>query len=167
MEGVRRLPPGARAAPPRPAPARPPPPRDEDAETLARLADLCAGVGPFEISDTDEYIEGAAPGIDRRLVRRLRNGEFSVQAHLDLHGMTREEARVAVDRFVAGARARGLRCVLLIHGRGLNSKDNVPVLKQLLNAWLRRGRLGRGVLAFATARPTDGGAGALYVLLRR
>jgi DNA-nicking Smr family endonuclease len=167
MEGVRPLPAGHQVEVPR---RPPPPPRgisEEEGEVLACLADLCAGIGPFDISDTSEYIEGSAPGVDRRLVRRLRKGEFSMQAHLDLHGMTRDEARLAVERFVATARGRGLRSVLLIHGRGLNSKDQIPVLKQKLAAWLKRGRLGQSVLAFATARPCDGGAGAVYVLLRR
>jgi DNA-nicking Smr family endonuclease len=168
MEGVRPLPEEERVPPPRPPPAtRRPAAEEEESEALARLADLCAGIGPFGWSDTSEYIEGGAPGVDRRLVRRLRRGEFSVQAHLDLHGMTRDEARRAVEHFVTTARQRGLRCVLVIHGRGLNSKDQIPVLKQRLAAWLQRGKLGRQVLAFATARPSDGGAGAIYVLLRK
>jgi DNA-nicking Smr family endonuclease len=168
MEGVRPIPEEERVPLPRPPPAtRRPAAVEEESEALARLADLCAGVGPFDWSDTSEYIEGGAPGVDRRLVRRLRRGEFSVQAHLDLHGMTRDEARRAVERFVTTCRQRGLRCVLVIHGRGLNSKDQIPVLKQRLGAWLQRGKLGRQVLAFATARPSDGGTGAIYVLLRK
>ena len=81
--------------------------------------------------------------------------------------MTRDEAQVAVDRFVAAARTAGRRCVLIIHGRGHHSKDQVPVLKERIHAWLARGRLSKSVLAFASARPCDGGAGAVYVLLRR
>lgn len=167
VEGARALPATERVAPPKPAPVAREVPNNEEVETMARLADLCAGNGPFDLADTAEYIEGTAPGVDHRLVRRLRAGEFSMQAHLDLHGSTREEARVAVDAFITRSRAQGLRCVLLIHGRGLNSKDNIPVLKQSLAAWLQRGRLSREVLAFSTARPHDGGAGALYLLLRR
>ena len=81
--------------------------------------------------------------------------------------MTAEEARVAVDRFLTTAQRNGQRCVLIIHGRGLNSKDQVPVLKTRLAQWLARGSWARLVLAFTSARPCDGGAGALYVLLRR
>src|SRR5262249_16701648 len=66
---------------------------DDDAEVLAALADLCGGDGPFDIADTDEYIEGTAEGIDRRLLKRLRAGDYAVQAHIDLHGATRDEAR--------------------------------------------------------------------------
>jgi DNA-nicking Smr family endonuclease len=139
----------------------------EDAEAYAQLADLVEGGGPFSISDTDEYLEFLAPGIDRRLLRKLRSGDYALQGHVDLHGMNRDEARAAVERFVESCRAGGKRCVLIIHGRGLNSKDQIPVLKERVKSWLERGRLGRQVLAFATARPCDGGAGALYVLLRK
>ncbi len=140
--------------------------RDE-AEAYAQLADLVEGSGTFDIADSDEFIEGIAPGLDRRILKRLRKGDYALQGHVDLHGMNREEARVAVDKFVSESRAAGRRCVLIIHGRGLNSKDQIPVLKERVKAWLERGRIGRAVLAFSTARPCDGGAGAVYVLLRR
>ena len=154
------------------APAVPPGQRrvarvSDDAEVLAELADLCGGDGPFDIADTDEYIEGLADGIDRRLLKRLRAGDYAVQAHVDLHGLTREEAREQVARFVLDSRRAGRRCVLIVHGRGNHSKDSIPVLKQAVRSWLERGQTARTVLAFATARPTDGGAGAVYVLLRR
>ena len=106
-------------------------------------------------------------GLDPRLMRRLRRGDFAWQAYIDLHGMTTEEARPAVDRFLIEAVRVGHRCVLIVHGRGHNSKDQTPVLKERLKVWLARGSAARIVLAFATARPSDGGAGALYVLLRR
>lgn len=151
-----------------PAPA--PPDREvthPDAEALAALSDLVAGNGPFDISDSDEYVEGAMLGLDPRLVRRLRAGEFAYQAHLDLHGMTSAEARPAVEAFLSHAYQDGKRCVLIIHGRGRNSKDQIPVLKSHLVTWLGRGQSARAILAFTSARACDGGAGALYVLLRR
>ena len=89
------------------------------------------------------------------------------QAHVDLHGMIADEAQPAVERFLIDAVQKGLRCVLIVHGKGLNSKDHTPVLKEKLKSWLARGRAATLVLAFTTARPHDGGAGALYVLLRR
>ena len=150
---------GRSAAPPRTV--------DEDRAVRDHLRDLVDGALPFDIADTDEFIEGAAQGLDRRILRRLRRGELSVQDHLDLHGLNREEARDAVARFVRSAVARGLRCVLVVHGRGLRSKDQIPVLKEKLKAWLTRGSIGASVLAFTTARPYDGGTGAVYVLLRR
>jgi DNA-nicking Smr family endonuclease len=81
--------------------------------------------------------------------------------------MTRDEAKAAVDAYLKQSRQAGKRCVLLVHGRGIHSKDQVPILKEALKSWFATARFGRHVLAFATARPSDGGAGALYVLLRR
>jgi DNA-nicking Smr family endonuclease len=153
--------------PRQPAPLPPITPADPDAEALAELSDLVAGNGNFDISHTTEFIEGAVLGLDRRLVRRLRNGEFAYQSHLDLHGMTSEQARTAVDSFLTDAYRRGYRCVLIVHGRGHNSTAQVPVLKRKLTAWLSRGSWARCVLAFTSARACDGGSGALYVLLRR
>jgi len=139
----------------------------EESEALAELYDLVAGRTGFDITDTDEYIEGCVTGLDPRLVRKLRQGDFSRQASLDLHGMITEDAQAEVERFVATAVRDGLRCLLIIHGRGRNSPGQVSVLKDRLKQWLTRGKLARVVLAFATARPHDGGPGALYVLLRR
>ena len=138
-----------------------------DADVLAELCDLVTGNVPFDIADSDEYIEGTAAGLDPRLLRRLRAGEFAYQAHIDLHGMTSEEARRAVESFLTEAYQTGKRCVLIVHGRGRNSKDQIPVLKSRLTTWLAHGQWARLVLAFASARACDGGAGALYVLLRR
>lgn len=140
---------------------------DEDAEALAELASLIDGTGHFDISDSDEFIEGCAEGLDRRILRRLKRGDYAVRAHLDLHGLTREPARAAVDTFFAEAKRAQHRCVLIVHGRGLNSKDNIPVLKGLLKSWLERGRFAKQILAFCTAQNHDGGAGAVYVLLRK
>ena len=168
MAGVRPLSPAVRQrVVPQPPSSGPRRISDPEAEALAELADLVAGSGAFDIADTVEFIEGAANGVDRGLVRRLRAGEFACQDHLDLHGMVSDEARAAVNTFLQRAWRDGLRCVLIIHGRGLNSKDHVPVLKTRLTGWLTRGVLARLVLAFASARPCDGGVGALYVLLRR
>ncbi|MGH7860487.1 MAG: Smr/MutS family protein, partial [Candidatus Binatia bacterium] len=83
------------------------------------------------------------------------------------HGMKTEEASLAVRQFVLRALRAGHRCLLVVHGRGRNSKDRKPVLKEALRGWLSRGELAHVVLAFSTARACDGGAGATYVLLRR
>jgi DNA-nicking Smr family endonuclease len=152
-----------------PRPPRPPPSEawHPDLEALRELEALVSGEAPFDIADSDEFIEGCVSGLDHHVVRKLRRGEFSVQGHLDLHGLSRGEAKAAVDRFLGDARRKGKRCVLLVHGRGLHSKDQVPVLKEALRSWLATARFGRHVLAFATARPQDGGGGAVYVLLRK
>jgi DNA-nicking Smr family endonuclease len=166
--GIARLADGPRrVGAPKVEPEKRPKRLSDDAEVLAALADLCGGDGPFDIADSDEYIEGVADGIDRRLLKRLRAGEYAVQAHVDLHGAKRDEARERVSRFILESRRAGRRCVLIVHGRGIHSKDQIPVLKQAVRTWLERGQIARSVLAFATARPADGGAGAVYVLLRR
>lgn len=139
----------------------------EEQEALEALTRLVEGRDTFDIVDSDEFIEGCVRGLDPRIIRRLKRGEFTFREHLDLHGMTKEMARKEVEIFIEEQRAEKARCVLIVHGRGKNSKDNVPVLKEALSAWLSRGRVGRSVLAFCTARPHDGGAGAMYVLLRR
>lgn len=151
-----------------PAQTREPRPAESDeAEVMAQLADLVEGRAAFDFGDTDEHIEGLAVGLDRRLIKRLKQGHFAVQGHIDLHGKTRQEARPLVEQFLLQSRQRGHRCVLIVHGRGLNSKDQIPVLKESLKLWLARGRIARSVLAFCSARPSDGGVGAVYVLLRK
>lgn len=136
-------------------------------DPLDELRDLVEGRGPFSIQCTDEYVEGVAPGVDHRLAQRLHRGDFAIQAQCDLHGHTVDEAKAALQRFVSQAHASGQRCVRVIHGRGRNSRDNRPVLKEQVQLWLSHGWLSRLVLAFATAPAADGGAGAVYVLMRR
>lgn len=139
----------------------------EGPNALDELRDFVEGRGAFSIQSTDEYMEGVAPGVDHRLAQRLHRGDFAVQAQCDLHGHTVEEAKDAMQRFVTQSYAAEQRCVRVIHGRGRNSRDNRPVLKEQVQIWLSHGRLSRLVLAFATAPAADGGAGAVYVLLRR
>lgn len=140
---------------------------DDDAEVLAQLADLVAGDAPFDIADTAEYVQGIVGGLDPKLLDRLKRGDFSVQSHLDLHGMTWEEAKTAVSGFLHRAQLDSLRCVLVVHGRGHHSRDKEPVLKNQLVRWMTRSAVARTILAFCSAQPHDGGAGALYLLLRR
>jgi DNA-nicking Smr family endonuclease len=97
-------------------------------------------------------------------LRRLRRGQFAVEAEIDLHGLTRHTAHAALRQFLHECVARGLRCIRVIHGKGLRSGPAGPVLKEGVDHWLRRLD---NVAAFASARPADGGTGALYVLLRR
>lgn len=139
---------------------------DDEELVMRHLDELVHGKGHFDIADTDEYIEASVSGLDRRIVRKLRRGEFSIQAHLDLHGMTRDEARSEVAVFIERAYKSGKKCVLIVHGRGLGSDNHIPVLKEKLRAWLTRGAMGKKVLAYTSARPFDGGTGAVYVLLR-
>ena len=139
----------------------------EEREAYAQLADLVAGDGPFELTFSDEYVDGAILGLSPEILKKLRNGDFSYQDNLDLHGLNRQQASELVTQFIYEGFCRKLRCVLIVCGRGLNSENKEPVLKQHLVGWLTRSPLKRLILAFASARSWDGGAGAFYVLLRR
>jgi DNA-nicking Smr family endonuclease len=123
---------------------------------------------PFVVEESGDTIAGRAPEVSAKILRALRNGEPPVQARLDLHGRLRDEAVRGVERFVAAARARGARTALVIHGRGHNSEAGGPVLRPAIWQWLQSPAASRaGVMAFASARPRDGGAGATVMLLRR
>ena len=100
-------------------------------------------------------------------MKRLKRGQFPYRDYVDLHGLSRHEAEKKVRDFLLQSHKHGHRCVLIVHGRGLNSPDSFPVLKEMLPGWLNSGPLKKIVLAFATARPYDGGTGAVYVLLKR
>jgi len=139
----------------------------EDNEVLAQLSDLVSGQGPFDITETEEYVEGMRVGLDPRLLARLRRGELSLQSHIDLHGMVQPDAHAALTQFIIESVRKGYRTVLVVHGRGLRSPGGEPVLKRATARWLSHGQIGGHVLAFATARAADGGGGAMYVLLRR
>ena len=131
------------------------------------LSALVKDSSAWDISFSDEYMVGAVPGVGPKVMRRLKRGEFSVQDYIDLHGLKKKEAEEVVREFIIKSYQRGLRCVLIVHGRGLGSVDHQPTIKRELPLWFRRGMLKRIVLAFVTARPCDGGAGALYVLLKK
>jgi DNA-nicking Smr family endonuclease len=139
---------------------------DEDAEVIAQLSDLVSGQAPFDITESDEYLEGYHVGLDPRLVSQLRRGGFAVQAHFDMHGMIQGAAKEALKEFIIASVRKGLRTVLVVHGRGLRSPGGHSVLKHASAGWLSHGAIGGHVLAFTSARPADGGAGATYVLLK-
>ncbi|HKT95125.1 MAG TPA: Smr/MutS family protein [Paraburkholderia sp.] len=118
---------------------------------------------PEAFLDTDDSLYYHRTGVSEEVVKKLRRGAWIVQAQLDLHGMRREEAREALQTFVREAGKRGLRCVRVIHGKGLGSVGKEPVLKGKVRAWLVQKE---EVIAFCQARPHDGGAGAVLVLLQ-
>jgi len=121
----------------------------------------------FDVRFSDRFIRGRASGVSRETLSKLEQGEFAVRSHVDLHGMPLDDARTAVDEFIVRCQKRGERCVLVITGKGRNSRDQVGVLREGIPEWLARGPSSRRVLAFVTSRPCDGGEGALYVLLRK
>ncbi|MEM5372269.1 Smr/MutS family protein [Paraburkholderia azotifigens] len=118
---------------------------------------------PEVLLDTDESLSYCRPGVSQEIVKKLRRGAWIVQAQLDLHGMRREEAREALSEFIREASKKGLRCLRVIHGKGLGSVGKEPVLKGKVRAWLVQKE---EVIAFSQARAHDGGAGAVLVLLQ-
>jgi len=112
---------------------------------------------------TGDVMSFMASGIQKRVLRHLRAGKFGVDVELDLHGLTVDEAKRRLGGFLQTCVADGCRCVHLIHGKGYRSEGDYPILKNRINLWLRQHP---DVLAFCTARPMEGGTGAVYVLLR-
>lgn len=120
---------------------------------------------PFDAStllDVDDALSFRRPGIGTDVTRKLRKGGWSIQGEIDLHGLRREAAREALAAFVRESHRKGLRCVRVIHGKGLGSPGKMPVLKSRVQSWLIQKSQ---VLAFVQARADEGGAGALVVLL--
>ena len=164
MEGVQPLPPTDRAAivPPKPKPV----PRQHQQDETEALQETLHGT--FSLEDPLNMLEEAGEtfaraGLPRRALADLRRGRWVIQAELDLHGYTREEAHDALSAFIGGCLARGVRCVRVIHGKGHSSPGGLSVLKNLSRQWLSRRE---EILAFCAAKPHDGGDGALLVLLR-
>ena len=146
-------------------PEQPPPvalhrQRDEQAALREALSD------EFDAStllDTDEHLSFRRPGIGLEVTRKLRKGEWRIQRDIDLHGLRTDAAREALAAFIREACQQGLRCVRVVHGKGLGSPGKTPVLKSRVHSWLVQKN---EVLAFVQARPAQGGAGALVVLLK-
>lgn len=160
----------SRTAPVCDAPAETPAPKsraDEEHEVKKQLMDLVSGKLEFSLEYSEEFIQGHVKGLDLKLLGQLKAGTYSPEAHLDLHGMTLEQAYDNMVDFIRRHYLEGRRTVLLIPGRGRNSPEGRSILRHAVQTWLTRDPFKRVVLAFCTARPQHGGAGALYVLLRK
>ena len=147
---------------PKPPPTEPNP----ECESVQKLKNLVRDGTGFVVSLTPEYIEGIANTVNPTIAHRLHRGDFSIQAHVDLHGLNVEAAREIFDRFMQKNIAAGKNAVLVIHGRGLSSPAE-PVLKSKVYQWLTSSPWRKWVVAFSSARLCDGGAGATYVLFRQ
>jgi DNA-nicking Smr family endonuclease len=132
-------------------------------EAQALASSLSDDLDVTTLLDTDADLAFRREGIGPDVLSRLRRGHWSVQRHLDLHGMTREIARDALSQFIRHAERDGLRCVRIVHGKGNGSPGREPVLKGKVRAWLVQKS---EVIAFAQASASDGGHGAVLVLLR-
>ena len=116
------------------------------------------------VPDCGDYLEFVRPGVQKSLIKQIRNGKLPIEHHIDLHGQTRDQARKKLLAFIKSAQQNHYKLVCVVHGKGYNSEDGRPVLKTLVNKWLQNIE---GILAFTTAQPKDGGTGAVYVLLKR
>jgi len=133
--------------------------QDEKAVLIEAISD------EFDVGtllDVDELLSFRRPGIGTDVTRKLRRGDWSIQRQLDLHGLRRDEARERLSFFIREAHKQGIRCVRVVHGKGLGSPGKAPILKSRVHSWLVQKN---EVLAFVQAKPADGGAGALVVLL--
>lgn len=139
-------------------------PKEDPAKALQDLLD---GTIEFQLEFTEEYIQGHVEGLDPLTMGKLREGQYSPEGHLDMHGMIALEAYESLVEFMRTAYNKGKRTVLLIPGRGKNSPEGFSVLREKVQMWLTHDPFKRVVLAFCTAQPKDGGAGAIYVLLRK
>ena len=165
MGAVKSLPakhlPGHKASLPRQQAA--PIPVQQQRDELAVMREAISDEFDVEtLLDTDEALSFRRPGMGPDVVRKLRRGGWSIQGQLDLHGLRREDAREALALFIKDAHKVGWRCVRVVHGKGLGSPGKTPVLKGKVQSWLIQKQ---EVLAFVQARPAEGGAGALVVLL--
>ena len=119
----------------------------------------------FDVStllDVDDQMSFRRPGVGTDVTRKLRRGDWALQGQIDLHGLRSDEARESLGQFIRQAHRMGWRCVRVVHGKGLGSPGKTPVLKSKVQRWLVQKN---EVIAFVQARPLDGGAGALVVLL--
>lgn len=137
-----------------------------ESEILMQLERLIKHGTGFVVAHTPEYMEGKACNISPIVTERLHRGDFSIQGHVDLHGLSVNEAHQIFENFLRESIACGKRMVLVIHGRGLSSPAE-PILKTKIYEWLTGGPWRKWVIAFSSARWCDGGAGATYVLLRQ
>lgn len=135
--------------------------RLDDQDVLDNL--LSDGYGDFE-TETGEELFHYRAGIQKSVLRKLRRGEYTITAELDLHGYTVDRARTALVDFLTDVRRSRHTCVRIIHGKGLGSPGKIPVLRSKVLHWLRQRD---EVLAVCSARPVDGGSGAAYVLLKK
>lgn len=134
------------------------------AERAAVLEESLLAPGPFIDAQPGDELLFRRAGVPERVFRELRRGQYRIEAELDLHGLNAEDATARLVQFLHQAEHNHLRCVRIIHGKGLRSGNRGPVLKTLVNTLLRRAQ---AVLAFSSARPAGGGTGATLVLLSR
>jgi DNA-nicking Smr family endonuclease len=145
-------------------PPPPPLPRQSEQDEAAALQQTMSDeMDVASLLDTDDMLSFRRPGIGSDVTQKLRRGKWTIQQQIDLHGLRSDEAREALGLFIRDMHKKGLRCIRVIHGKGLGSPGKAPVLKEKVQRWLVQKE---EVLAFVQAQPHQGGAGALVVLLK-
>ena len=143
---------------PRPVPKKTP---DDQQHNLKESLRVSFDTEDLQPSDRLSF---CGPGVQKSIFRKLQRKQYGIGAELDLHGMTVAEAQSSLSQFINSSRRENIRCVRIIHGKGYGSGSQGPRLKPMVNQWLQQRK--SGILAFCSARPEDGGTGAVYVLLK-
>jgi DNA-nicking Smr family endonuclease len=146
-----------------PQPPLPIPKQHQLDEAAALQEAISDEVDVTTLLDTDDQLSFRRPGVGPDVTQKLRKGKWSIQRQIDLHGLRSDEAREVLGQFIRDAHKQGIRCVRVVHGKGLGSPGKTPVLKEKVHRWLVQKS---EVVAFVQAQPAQGGAGALVVLLQ-
>jgi DNA-nicking Smr family endonuclease len=141
-----------------------PHPAKTEADNLAVIEEMREADFESAVLERGDELLFSRPGVQKQILKKLRRGHYKIEAELDLHGMTADMAKIALTDYLNQCAARSQRCVRIIHGKGLGSVNKQPILKNKLNQWLQKSDRTQ---AFCSARPIDGGTGAIYLLLKR
>ncbi len=139
-------------------------PSKTEADNLAVIEEMSAADFDSSLLERGDELLYTSPGVQNNILKKLRRGQYKIEAELDLHGMTVDSAKIALTDFLKQCTTRSQHCVRIIHGKGLGSINKQPILKNKLNQWLQKTDIAQ---AFCSARPADGGTGAIYLLLKR
>ncbi len=138
--------------------------RDDQQYESAKASHHLSDQQHYNLVTGDEFIFFARPGLQLKTQKQLRQGKIPVDDHLDLHGLSINEARETLIEFINFATKQQIRCILLVHGKGYRSNTAKPVLKNKVNSWLRQHP---DILGFSSAQDRDGGSGAVYIIIRK
>ena len=139
-------------------------PAKTEADNLSVIKEMCTADFNSSLLERGDELLYTSSGVQNNILKKLRRGHYKIEAELDLHGMVVDSAKIALIDFFKECSTHSRRCVKIIHGKGLGSINKQPILKNKLNQWLQKTDIAQ---AFCSARPADGGTGAIYLLLKR